>query len=73
MKSWTMYLPNNWTVNVQQLPITGHWLADMRLTSAVDPSGSSSKQDVFDDVSDALRFVGYPIDFAGFDIPKELV
>ena len=68
-KVWEKTIGNH-TVAVQSH--CGKWLAHMGLRSVYDPSGTSSKQEVFADVRDALRFVGYPIDLPGFDIPKEL-
>ena len=56
-------------VSVQRLcrPSDVVYMADDRLKGAKD----ARRQQTFSDVSDALRFIGYPVDFLG--IPSELV
>jgi hypothetical protein len=73
MKTWNMNI-GDYNVSVQQLP-DGRWLASTGLKLVLDPTGSSVKQAVYDNVVDALRFVGYPVGWFGgiyLDVPSEL-
>jgi hypothetical protein len=46
------------------------YVAGYGLKQCLDPNGTSGKQELFQDVREALRFAGYPVDILG--IPKEL-
>lgn len=63
---WHCYI-GEYEVSVQLL--NWRYLADMRLKS--DTNGTSAKQATFGTAEEALRYVGYPIDYV--PMPVELV
>lgn len=57
---WEQRLPNNWEVAVIRLP-SGKYMGHMGEIRVVDTYGTSYKQEVFDNKTDAFRYVGFPV------------
>jgi len=74
MRCWEM-CAGDYLVSVQQLP-SGTWLASTGLKMVLDKWGITLKQETFNNVVDALRWVGYPAEqtISGmyFDVPDNL-
>ena len=61
---------NRQEISVLEIKASGKWLADVRLPAAENPNGHPIKQETFDTVEEALKWLGYPV---GMEISGRIV